>query len=600
MQTTRRAIAKAGRRWLLNRCLATWGWSALAAFAVSVGLLLMDRLLAVRSPQWLYAVPAGAALLAGPIVAWLTRPGPARLASILDERLGLKDRLGTAWYLASGPDRPFRDQVLSEADRAAVGLPIGEAMPLRGGRGWAWATPAWAVFALLAVFLPAMDLAGLQEQRERRQQAQAEVAEAQESLVEARSLVREASLGQDPLEEADPTELLDRLAELTQRDLTNPELRREAVAQLAQVQDKLDSAVQQKEQQLRTMQNQMSALDPGTNGPADRLADALRRGDFAQAQKELEALAEQVDRGDLTEGEKKLLQQQLEQMARQIQEMAEQARRAREQLQKQIAQQLQQQGLSQQQVQQLQQQGYNQQAVQQALQQQYQQQGMSQQQAQQQAQQMAQKIAQQQQQQQAAGQNQSNQQGLSQSMMKMSQALGQQSQAGQGGQSGAGQGGSSQFGPASWQGSQQLAKMAQMQNQLQRMRMAQSQCRGAMQGMGQNNNQTPGRGGQKAGSAVGGDPYGVPKQTGPYNAEAVGDIKDGQGRIIASWLEQGPNAAGEATVEFNQAVTSARQNAERAVTEDRVPRRYHGPIREYFSQLPDSPEAARQAPAAPR
>ena len=45
--------------------------------------------------------------------------------------------------------------------------------------------------------------------------------------------------------------------------------------------------------------------------------------------------------------------------------------------------------------------------------------------------------------------------------------------------------------------------------------------------------------------------------------------------------------------------TAAVQSAERAVTEDRVPRRYHEAVKDYFQQLPEDPNAGK-APAAPR
>ena len=69
--------------------------------------------------------------------------------------------------------------------------------------------------------------------------------------------------------------------------------------------------------------------------------------------------------------------------------------------------------------------------------------------------------------------------------------------------------------------------------------------------------------------------------------------------MIASWTENGEVAPGEATVQFNASRTEAVQAAERAVTEDRVPRRYHESVKDYFQQLPDDPNAGR-APAAPR
>ena len=41
------------------------------------------------------------------------------------------------------------------------------------------------------------------------------------------------------------------------------------------------------------------------------------------------------------------------------------------------------------------------------------------------------------------------------------------------------------------------------------------------------------------------------------------------------------------------------QAAERAVTEDRVPRRYHEAVKDYFQQLPEESDSAG-TPAAPR
>lgn len=125
--------------------------------------------------------------------------------------------------------------------------------------------------------------------------------------------------------------------------------------------------------------------------------------------------------------------------------------------------------------------------------------------------------------------------------------------------------------------------MAQMQNQLQRMQQQQQQMQQAMQQL----NQGGGQGGQLGGNQPGGNPYGQHSSYDPTSTHAANDIQQGNGRVIASWSETGEMTAGEANVEYNQAVTDARTAAERAVTEDRVPRRYHDGIRDYFQQLPD-------------
>ncbi|MEM9415711.1 MAG: hypothetical protein AAGA29_09580 [Planctomycetota bacterium] len=132
--------------------------------------------------------------------------------------------------------------------------------------------------------------------------------------------------------------------------------------------------------------------------------------------------------------------------------------------------------------------------------------------------------------------------------------------------------------------------MAQMQNQLQRMQQQQQAMQQAMQQLNQQG-AGGGQGGQPGqwGTAPGGNPYGQHSSYNPANTHAANDIQNGEGRVIATWTENGEMAAGEAQVEYNNAVTEARSAAERAVTEDRVPRRYHDSIRDYFESMPEAP-----------
>jgi len=135
--------------------------------------------------------------------------------------------------------------------------------------------------------------------------------------------------------------------------------------------------------------------------------------------------------------------------------------------------------------------------------------------------------------------------------------------------------------------------MAQMQQQLQQLQQQQAQMQQAMNQLGQ------GVGGQQGGTGDGGNPFGAQTTGYQHTNYAANDIQQGEGRVIASWMENGQVAAGEATVQFNASRTEAIQAAERAVTEDRTPRRYHDAIKEYFQQLPEDPNAGK-APAAPR
>jgi hypothetical protein len=612
MNAVRNAIKRTRRRVFVDRWLRTLGWLALAWVGIALSILLADRLASLTLPVnlwWTFGVPAGVLFMLAPILAWMRRPDEKSTAGMIDERLGLKDSLGTAIYVETLKDNPFAHQVQQDANRLASKTRLDEAFTIRLGAGWGYAAPAGAVLALLVAFLPAgLDLLGLNEREAEQQFQQAQAEEAQRQILEANTLVRNVKTSESELVEADPDDILKDLASLTQRDLTNPDFRRETIAKLADVQEKLAAAEQAKHQQIQTVKNQMSRLDPGKRGPADRFADAMRRGDFEAAQKELQRLADGLE--GMPAAEKNALQQQLQNMADQVKQMAAQQKQIQQQAQQNIQKQLKQAGLSQQQIQQLQQQGYSQQAVQKALQQQ----GMSQQQAQQ----TAKQVQQQQQQAQNANQSASQNQGLSSSFGQMAQSLGQQGQQSQQNQQGQQQGQQgqqqgqqgqqgSQFSQSAWQGQQQLSQMAQMQNQMQQMQQAQQQMQNAMnsmnqngQGQGQQQSQGAGQGGQKAGSGIDNNPLGKPYQTGPYAVRTEGDIQQKQGRVIASWQEDGEMSAGDATVEFDRAITEARTDAERAVTEDRVPRRYHESIKDYFKQLPDAPDEVRQAPAAPR
>src|SRR5690606_18056425 len=58
-------------------------------------------------------------------------------------------------------------------------------------------------------------------------------------------------------------------------------------------------------------------------GPAEQLTQQLAKGNFGQAQAELEKLAEQLKSGDMKPEDLAKLQQQMQQLAQQMQQLAE-------------------------------------------------------------------------------------------------------------------------------------------------------------------------------------------------------------------------------------------------------------------------------------
>jgi len=589
MEAIERAIERARRRWWASSLLTWLGWLSLAGLGVAITMVLCGDLLALVSPWWAYLIVAGAVVLAAPIIAWTRRPSRAYMAELIDERLDLKDRLSTALYVASADaSDPFARQVIADANQAAGRAVIRDAFAVRLGRVWGYVPVAASVLALLALFMPGgMDLLGLNQSQQQAKSQQAQAQAAKRQLVKANVQLQDLKKDKDKPQAANADQLMKRLASLTDKDLRTPESRQEAAAKISDLSNKLDQIKRQEKKQFQSLANAMTRLDAGKNGPAKQLANALRRGDFKAAQQQIKRLEKKISQGNLSAQQKKAMQQQLQHMAQQLKQMAKQAKQQAQQRQQQIRQQLSKAGLNSQQIQQLQKQGFGQQAVQKALQQQ----GMSKQQAQQ----MSKQIQRQQQQSQSSSQ-------MSHSLGGLSHSFGQMGSSGSGG-------GQSQFSQGAWSARQQMGQIAQMQQQLQRMGMAQSQMRQAMQQMAgggrrQGHGMGGGRrgrgvGGIKAGTGSGGNPLG--RQQSPINtqARAKSDLEQGKGRVIASWMSDGQNAAGQPKVDFDKTITQAQDEAAQAVSQDRVPRQYHRAIHDYFNQLPASAEQARQAPAAP-
>ena len=623
MDRLHRTLARARRRLWLGQTVRVLGWGALTGLVVAAGLLLTERLAGVSVPGWAYLATAAAVLIAGPVWAWFRRPSLHQAAATLDARLGLKDRLATALY-ARQQRHPFAAQVVADANHSAEKADLRRAVPISAGHGWRYALGMTGIVAALAVFLePGGALLGGDDAKQA-SAAKDEARATQNDIQQVKASVERIEQNDQQSEKRDLGDLQKQLASLSNRDLTNPGAKKDAAAKISKIKERLDEVTESKEKQVQALQNAMSQLDSGQQGPADRFENALRRGDYEAAKQALQTMENKIRNGDYSAKQKQRLQQQLDQLSKQLNQAAQKAKQQANQAGQSAQQQLKQHGLSQKQINQLKQQGMNQQAVQKALQQQ----GMNKQQAKQVAKQVNQKQQKSKQSQQTGQQSQ----GLGSSLGQMAQSLkqsqsgqkGGQSKQGQSGQQGSqgqkaakGQGkqsaGGGQFKQGSYSAGQQLKQMKQMKQSLQQAQRAQGKAKQAMQraagqgqqqkagGSGQSNQrQGGGRGGLRAGSGEGGPPLGKKQAASNAKRHARDDTHRGKGRVISSWEEKGDMAAGDANVGFDRTVKSAQDQAEQAVNEDRVPRRYHGTIKDYFNQLPESAKEQQGAPPAPQ
>lgn len=310
-------IARVRRRHALAQALDGAGRGLALGAAVGVGLVITSKFVLLPESSWLIVGPMSAGALAG--VLWgILRAWPARRAAIeVDARLGLKDRIASAWSLArespSGPgaaDPEFARLAMAHGESAAAAADPRRAVPIRLDRWWG----IWP--AGLAVGLAAFALAPRWEWRTPGPPPPP-VATSPPAVIEA----IEAARGVAP-EGSAPRELA--AIEDIERELLAGE--RSEEEGLAAISGELDAWADRLEREREDAQQRLERIRsaaedaPDLSTPAvQRLAEALATGDDAaldgslgeidalsaderaSAADDLERLAEAMERAEPTE-----------------------------------------------------------------------------------------------------------------------------------------------------------------------------------------------------------------------------------------------------------------------------------------------------------
>lgn len=559
MNEIRSLLKVASARLEASSFLRQLHFTASIAAVAALALMIADRLPGAAFVPWVIAGPVlgvGAVVVA--IALWAkSRRAELTVAMLVDERLDLREKLSTALNVA-GQDDPFARAAVEDAIQAARDPRNHELAKRRfvvePPRNW-WVAPALVCVAVMLSFVQPLNVFAREEQLSPEvQQTKMEVAQTLDAVVQA---IRE----QPQLSE----ELADLLGDLTQeptdRDaLRTPEqVRRDAIKRVSDLNERLEEIISgERGKTVNAIERAMKQLKPPDSGPGKELAEAMSKGDFKGAQAALETLMEKIESGEMSEAEKQQLIEQLQDIAEQLQKLAEQ--------QQELENALKNAGLDPQLAQ-------NPEALKQAIQNSD---NLNDQQKQQ-LQQMAQA-------QQAASEMCK---GLGQACMNMAAGL----QAGEMGAAG--------------QMGQQLSQLEQMQMMLQQARLAQGQCQGSCQGLGQNLSLSMAMSmsqgmGMNHGIGAGDRPM-APSPTRTREVRAEGET--GEGDIIARMLVDGPQTVGESRVSASQIVAKIVEGIEQALVEDQLPRRYHDAQKHYFGELEKQTKAMEaereKAPPAP-
>ncbi|MEO1583490.1 MAG: hypothetical protein AAFR96_02825 [Planctomycetota bacterium] len=562
-----RTIERVVRRAWWRLVLGDWLRTSAVLLSVAAAMLLGWRLASsvIWSPSaWgvLMAIGAGAAIFAALVISVARVQRGEAVARRVDDRAGLNEALSTALSVSSAEDAWSRAAV-AQAERTAADVDLGRAMPVAAPRGWPVPVAAWGVLAV-AVALPVPDLSAWFAPEPVIDGGQQAVVQARADVDDATARLKDEAerLGLDlGLDDADAEGDAD-----TAADQSAEEIRAAAVKKLTKLGDELAEQMAGSEQRAReALEKNLQRLRQPGPGPAEDLARALARGEFADAQDALAELRKKLEEGSMTDGERQQLESQLRSLSEQLEELSE--RRGE------LEQALREAGLSAEDAARL---AGDPDALREALDSM---EGLSDAQRQQ-LQQMAD----------AQQQASDSATGMSNATSQMADAV---SAAGQpSGQSGGQPGNSQMMAGAMGELGDQLSAMemlsqdmASMQAMMQQVQAQQGQLGGSLASSSMRGSDRWGRGGRQPGSASGVDTESEDSGQRFSSSAAKAPMKDQNGPIIGSTLVYESQVRGESRAAFAAAAESASASASDAIESMRVPRAYESAVQRYFGAL---------------
>jgi len=327
-------VARTRRRIILGaflRAIAKFMlWAGAALLVVSVGAKVAARWWPAMGERGMWFVLLAAVVLVGLAVwAYFARPrsdGDVAVASLIDVRLKLHDRLSTAVAVADRTD-PFAQAAVEDGlkianDRRLIES-LDRSLPIETPRS-AWAGPVlvaiacavwWFVPGLAVGNAQAMDETNSAELSAARDAAKVEI-ETLQAKIQANPELNKAL--------AQPGNESKLAANLADEKLQSPEeVRRETTRKVNDLSKRLDDLLSgEKAQQLEVMKDALSRLEPSKSGALMKLSEALKRGDPAAAKSAIAELQKQINDGQMDEKTRQELAKKLNDLAEQLKDAA--------------------------------------------------------------------------------------------------------------------------------------------------------------------------------------------------------------------------------------------------------------------------------------
>jgi hypothetical protein len=340
MDELQRQVRRAQRRLAAQRLVGALGWCWFLCLLGALGLIVADKFHPLGFAAWTWAGGAlGGAMVAGLVaaLAWAiwTRQRPLAAAIELDRRFQLKERVSSTLAMPAEARASAAGRALIEdAARRVKRIDVAEKFAV---------TPSRRILLPLLPATAALLVALWVSPASLRNQA---AANATTAAQQQQQVKKSAEVLRRKLEERtqqaekeglkDATAILKKLDEATKQLAVQPD-REKAMVQIKD----MTRQIADRRKQLggaEKIKQQLAELKKIDRGPADKLADALKRGDFKKAAGELQKLQDQLAGKGLGDPAKQQLANQLKEMEKKLNQMAAAAKAAQADLQRQLNQ----------------------------------------------------------------------------------------------------------------------------------------------------------------------------------------------------------------------------------------------------------------------
>lgn len=554
MDTLRKQVRRAQRRLMLQQFLIALTWSLFGTLLIAAIAVAVPKIwaLPVRGDLWALGW-IGGALGAGCLIAaawtYWTRHDSLDAALEIDRRFELKERVSSA--LALDDDEAGTEAgraLLRDAARRVDRLDVDERFAIRLNRQALLPLAPAAVVFVLVLFIGDRALDNVAGASTTAAQAVKQIQQPAKALVKK---IEEKQLQAKEQGLKDAEGLFKKIEEGAKELAAKEDAdRKKALIKL----NDLAKELEERQKQLGgddKLKEQLKNLKDMKGGPADKMAQALKDGNFKKAIDEVEKLKDQLAKGNLSDEKKAELAKQLEDMQKKMKQMADAHKEAQDKLQKQIEQ--------------LKNSGQTEQANK--------------------LQQQLDKLA---------GQNQQMDQ-----LQKMADKLGQAAEGMKSGKPGEAQQALNQLQNDLQQLQQENSEIEMIGDALQQLAQAKDamncqacqgggcqDCQGDLLGMGQG--QGKGKSDQKGGMGMGeGRGRGArPEQKTDTNTrDTIARQKVGPGGAVLTGEIEGPNVKGNVQQRIQEAIEGGARESDDPLNNQRLPRNQRDHVKEYFDTI---------------